>query len=601
MQLHGLGLVFSHHFRSMRLTIRSKMTGILEYLNKKVIATLIFSIVSGIAETLSILVIGPFLAFATSYLSQNSNENNQLGQGERIIREILSKFGFEATFKNATIMIAAALLIRGTIVYYIQAYNAKTRTAFAASVKKRIVDTLASAQYSNIAKLPIGYYLDLLTSKVDSLNLATKYASVAVSQITMIAIYVVAGVVLSPTLFLYFILTGVPMVIVFNAVNKRISSISNQITYVQSDQTHIFSSMMSNIKYLRASGYEDNEKARISRLTNKISNLYENREKLLNLIGSFKEIFIIFLLLGVILVELTRSKDSSLAIITILIIYKASSLAIGAQASLQTVFENYGSILFIKQTLAQIRGLPDKKTVTFKRLPDKITKIHLNNVISSPSNDQKINASACNNIEFVRSELTAIVGASGSGKSSLINTILGIHHVVAGEIVVNENILLRDLNQQEFNKKIGYLSQRIVILDGSIEYNIALQESSIDHKRLIHAAKMACCDDFIQELPNKYKTVVTHGFDKLSGGQMQRIAIARELYKQPDIFIFDEPTSALDETNRGLINSLMATIKQTSIVICATHDTFLIESADKIVLLKNNNAVESVAEEPSVL
>ena len=155
------------------------------------------------------------------------------------------------------------------------------------------------------------------------------------------------------------------------------------------------------------------------------------------------------------------------------------------------------------------------------------------------------------NLTLAKGSSYAILGESGSGKTSLLDLIMGITTPLDGKILIDESPLSDLLISgciNDWYRLIGYVSQNPSILSTTIAKNISFSSSpnNIDYERLRFASRMACIDTFIESLPMKYETDVIDMGKHLSGGQKQRIAIARALYRNPELLIMDEATSALD-------------------------------------------------------
>lgn len=190
---------------------------------------------------------------------------------------------------------------------------------------------------------------------------------------------------------------------------------------------------------------------------------------------------------------------------------------------------------------------------------------------------------AINNLslEFKRNTTTAIVGKSGSGKSSLMSLLLRLYEPNEGKILIN-SYDLKDLSQESLRKNISIVTQRIFIFHGSIASNVAYG-MEIDEEKVIDALKKAQAYEFVSQLDDGIETILDEFGTNLSGGQRQRIAIARAIYKNPDILILDEATSALDEETEESIKDALATLQKDKILIVVAHRPSTIELAQRVV------------------
>ena len=189
-------------------------------------------------------------------------------------------------------------------------------------------------------------------------------------------------------------------------------------------------------------------------------------------------------------------------------------------------------------------------------------------------------------------QTTAVVGASGSGKSTLARLLFRFYDIQHGTIIISGQEI-RNLTQASLRAAIGIVPQDTVLFNDTIEYNIAYGRNGASHEEIVAAARAAYIHDFIQSLPDGYATMVGERGLKLSGGEKQRVAIARTVLKNPAILIFDEATSALDSKSEQAIQQQLKEIAtgRTSLVIA--HRLSTIVDAAQILVMEQGRIVES--------
>lgn len=185
----------------------------------------------------------------------------------------------------------------------------------------------------------------------------------------------------------------------------------------------------------------------------------------------------------------------------------------------------------------------------------------------------------------------AVVGQSGSGKSTLARLLFRFYDVQSGSIYIN-NQNIRDVTQQSLRAAIGIVPQDTVLFNDSIYYNIAYGRPDAAPEAIYAAARSAHIHDFIESLPNKYATIVGERGLKLSGGEKQRVAIARTILKNPAILIFDEATSALDSNSEKQIQSELRRIAENRTTLIIAHRLSTIADADQILVMDNGCIIE---------
>ena len=187
-------------------------------------------------------------------------------------------------------------------------------------------------------------------------------------------------------------------------------------------------------------------------------------------------------------------------------------------------------------------------------------------------------------------ETTAFIGSTGSGKSTLINLILRFHDVTEGEIKV-DGVNIKNVKLHDLREKIGYVPQKGVLFSGTIDSNLRYGKKDATQEDIIKAAKIAQSIDFINDKEDKFDSEISQGGSNVSGGQKQRLSIARAIAKDPEIFIFDDSFSALDfKTDAKLRKALKSETSNSTVLIVAQRISTILD-ADQIVVLDEGRIV----------
>lgn len=187
--------------------------------------------------------------------------------------------------------------------------------------------------------------------------------------------------------------------------------------------------------------------------------------------------------------------------------------------------------------------------------------------------------------------VTAIVGPSGSGKTTLCNLIARFWDVQKGAILIGgKNV--KDIEPDELMKLMSIVFQNVYLFHDTIENNIKFGRSDATHEAVVEAARRACCHDFIEKLPNAYQTVIGEGGSTLSGGEKQRISIARAILKDAPIVILDEATSSVDPENQHILLTAINELTKGKTLIIIAHRLSTIRNADQIVVLDGGRIVQ---------
>jgi ABC-type multidrug transport system fused ATPase/permease subunit len=201
---------------------------------------------------------------------------------------------------------------------------------------------------------------------------------------------------------------------------------------------------------------------------------------------------------------------------------------------------------------------------------------------------------AVENVSFrlEKGQSLALVGPSGSGKTTIVKLLMRFYDPTSGRILVN-GADLRSYQQRSVRQHLGVVLQDVALFNDNIGENIAFARRSASEVEVRAAAKAAHADDFIQRLPEKYKTLVGERGIKLSGGEKQRVAIARAILKDPELIVLDEATSALDSESEYLVQEAFGRLLQGKSSIVIAHRLSTVMAADQILVLKEGRVIES--------
>lgn len=190
------------------------------------------------------------------------------------------------------------------------------------------------------------------------------------------------------------------------------------------------------------------------------------------------------------------------------------------------------------------------------------------------------------NFKINAGEMVGFVGKSGVGKTTIFNLLCKLYDVKTGEILIeNENI--NDLDRDSIRGNITIINQSPYIFNLSIRDNLKLVKSDLTEEEMVQACKIACLDEFIEKLPNKYDTIVGENGVVLSGGQKQRLAIARAFVQKTKIILFDEATSSLDNETQSEIQNAISNLKDEYTILIIAHRLSTIVNCNKIMIIEN--------------
>jgi len=381
---------------------------------------------------------------------------------------------------------------------------------------------------------------------------------------------------------------------IYFGVRKKLSSISRKTVATRTSLFKIVSEGFGGVKDIKLLQLEDN----ILKNYSHHAKIFANQAAIGNFIGQVPRYALETVAFGgviVAIVYLLAINFNISEIVPILSLYVFAGYRL--MPSLQQIFANITAIRTNKGSLDNIfedivKFSNKRETKDFQGLPFNNSLI-LKDIIFTYFDCHK---PIINNIslEIKANTTVAFVGHTGAGKSTIVDIILGLLIPQSGKLILDDTELDNE-KIKIWQNSLGYVPQSIYLSDDTIAKNIAfgLPEDEIDKERVRCAAEMACLSEFIEnELPEKYEAVIGERGIKLSGGQIQRLGIARALYRDPQVLVFDEATSALDNVTENIIIEAIKSVAHKKTIIMIAHRLSTVKECDKIFFMKNGVVVD---------
>ena len=505
---------------------------------------------------------------------------------------IFETYSYSDLVLGSVLLLLLAFLIKNLFASYYQFWQFK----FAGDIEKRLSRKL----FKNYLYRPYLIHLDANTGVLGNnvLNEITHVPSYVRHIFTLISEIIIL-ILISSILIIYepkgsltVILISVFFLFILNFFQKKymIKFGENRYIYHGNSNKHLVQGL-NNVKDIKLLGKEEYF---LNKYFDNFSNSIKNRvfyEALSTIPKPISEIILAIAFVGLVLVLISTGNLSSIVTTTSLFLiatYRLLPSIIRITNAFQSLKIRQAVISsLVKDLLAQFdlskieqNQISINSKFTFK------DKIQINNIGFSYPNSKVI----LKNISFEinKGEMIGVMGESGSGKTTLIDLILGLLSSETGSIIVDKTKITNE-NLKKWQNMIGYVPQNPTFIDDTIKKNIAfgVDENEIDNFLLESSIKQSNLSSFLNNQSNGLDTFIGEKASKISGGQKQRIAIARALYKNPEIVIFDEATSSLDETNEKEIIQNISLLKglKTSIVIA--HKLSILKNCDRIIKVKD--------------
>ncbi|MDO4306480.1 MAG: ABC transporter ATP-binding protein [Eubacteriales bacterium] len=484
-------------------------------------------------------------------------------------------------------------------------YGARASTGFARNLRKAMYENIQTFSFSNIDKYSTAGLITRLTTDVTNvqnayqmlLRMCTRAPASLICAMTMAflvnarlaSIYLVAVIFLA--CILLYIMTHATKY--FQAVFRKYDDLNAS---VQENIT--------GIRVVKAYVREDYETTKFQNACNKVYEMFIKAEKLVVLNMPVMQFTVYACILGISWLGAKMIVGSSLTTGELMSLLAYCMNILMSLMMLSMVFVmvtmSMASAERISEVINEKTDLTDPEN-PITEIPD--GSIVFDHVDFSYKKDSKEPVLKDINLSIRSGETIGIIGGTGSAKSSLVNLISRLYDTTAGSVKVG-GIDVRDYSMESLRNQVSVVLQKNVLFSGTILDNLRWGNKNASEEECRHACQLACADDFIEKMPEKYNTYIEQGGTNVSGGQKQRLCIARALLKKPKILILDDSTSAVDTATDARIRRAFAEeIPDTTKLIIAQRISS-IKNADRIIVMENGRVAafgtheELLASEP---
>lgn len=546
-----------------------------EYLKVKLFIVIVFSFLVSLLDALSISIFIPLL--------NSSGANKNMDSYSVYVDRFLHFFNIPSTINYLLLVMLVFFILKGLFRYFDVHYRIYLISFFVKKIRSEQLNLISNLKYSKYVKTDLGKIQGSITKECDNVVFGyTQYIAFFQNAI-FVVVYLLISLVVNPKFSLIVILGGV----ISNLIFRKVYVNSEDISFSISNKNNHFMSLVlqhiNNFKYLKATNRVDMHKKKIEDVMHEIE---EDQMKLGYISGlslSLREPLLVVFLVGAIFVHINFFKGTIASILLILILlYRTFSSLMTVQTNWTGFLKYVGSIKFIKEVKAEFSA--EKEIQSGKDFEHLSKHLTLENVSYRYNENQLIIDSV--NLTIQKHETVAFVGKSGSGKTTLINLIIGLLHPNSGEIKIDDTNL-EDFALNSYRAKIGLITQEVVVFNDTVFNNITFWDEKNDESlaRFYEILRKVDLLEFVTDAPQKEDLILGDNGVVMSGGQRQRLSIARELYKQSEVLILDEATSALDSETERIIQKSIDSLKGSVTIIIIAHRLSTIKNVDKIFLL----------------
>jgi len=548
-------------------------------LKVRLIMILLISVFYSLIDALSLTIFIPLFQIASG------EDTGSVSQKTSYFIRFFEWIGLQPNVNSVLLLMIFFFSLKALFRYVDVFYRVLATSYFVKRIRHRLLEAIANVEYAKFVTLNYGTIQNTVTGEILNVNNAfAQYISV-IQNLIFVFVYLLLSFLTNPKFTLIVIVGGWLSRWVFKSLYKSSETLSLKITHQNNELSGLVLQKTGNYKYLKST-------ALLARYLSKINDKVNAIEKQVVVLGknsakvmAFREPIIVLFLVLAIFIQMNILGGKFNAIIVILLFfYRAFGSLMSVQQSWTAFLKYVGSVNHYESFLDELKtNAESTQGNSFQSFEKSVS---LSNVSFAYQNGKSILNAV--NLTIPKNNSIAIVGKSGSGKTTLVNLICGLLKPSTGEIVVDGQPL-RTINLASFRQKIGFIAQETVVFNDTLFNNVTFWDEKNEYnvKRFKEAIKKVDLEAFMQRSENGADTILGDSGVVMSGGQRQRLSIARELYKNIEILILDEATSALDSQTEKFIQESIENLKGQLTIIIIAHRLSTIKHADTIVLLKD--------------
>lgn len=524
----------------------------------------------------------------------------------KVIDEGIDLGNMNAVWKYGIILLVFALfqLITGALSAHIAA---RTSVGFCANLRQDMYDNVQTFAFSNIDKFSTASIVTRLTTDVTNIqNAYQMLIRMAIRGPVMLVFSMIVSFKINSTIAWIFLAVIPIMVFLLYLIIRKVNPIFNHVFQTYDTLNNVVQENVRGIRVVKSFNHEDYEISKFKSISEKIYYYFSKGEKL---IAFNAPIMQFFMYACMILISWIGAKA---------IVASGNNAALGMTTGDLTALLSYAtqilislmmlSMVFVMITMSlasahRIAEILNEKTdiqnsdSPVMAVKDGSISFEDVNFVYASKADKKVLDHI--NLTISSGETVGIIGATGSSKSSLVQLIPRLYDVTDGTLTLG-GIDVKDYDLDTLRSSVAMVLQKNELFSGTIKENLRWGNENATDEEIKHACRLACADEFIEAMPKQYDTYIEQGGNNVSGGQKQRLCIARALLKKPKVLILDDSTSAVDtKTDAAIQRAFAEYIPDTTKIIIAQRVSS-VQNADKIVVL-NDGKIDAVGTHEELL
>ncbi|MBT0810653.1 ABC transporter ATP-binding protein [Litoribacter ruber] len=548
-----------------------------QHLRYRIFIALALSLSVGLMDGLGIAMFLPLLESTDGQASSEGLGN--LG----FLLDWMDGIGLGTGVGAVLIVLVFFFSMKGLFYFCSEYYSVILRRYFITKMRFENIDSLADFNYKSFVLADSGRIQNTFSGEVGQVLQSYIYYFHTIQAVIMVSVYATLAFFANPHFALLVVLGGVATNFLYGKIYKKTKELSAKITEDAHEFQGLLVQKVAFFKYLKATGLVYAFGKKLKETIVKIEDSSMKIGKYGAILSGAREPLVVSIVAIVILIQLNWfGTNMGVILLSLLFFYRALAYLMGLQNTYNAFIGTTGSLNNMTAFMKELReGKERFGDISSHSLENSIVLKDLNFHYGITPILTDIN------LTIRKNETVAFVGESGSGKTTLVNIIAGLMAPESGNILV-DGIDRAQIDIRSFALNVGYITQEPVIFDDTIFNNITFwaEDNRENKQKFWKALEKASIADFVRSLPEKeYSHLGSNGI-MVSGGQKQRLSIARELYKDIEILIMDEATSALDSETEKAIQQNIEALKGKYTILIVAHRLSTVKNADRVVLLQ---------------
>ena len=510
------------------------------------------------------------------------------------LQAVLNSLGIGDSMIGILFFIGFVFLVKGLIVFSDNAYHSHLKSQLLREIKSLMFDQYSTMDYGYYSRRSTGHFINVINDQIAKLLVTFDTYKVFLSTGIMTLAYLCVALLLAWNFALMAIGAGLFLLFFFRLLNRYVHKLSRKTVREQTNLNKFLVQTMQSFKYLVSTAQIGHLRKGVMNSVGKLSSYLRSQGIAQALTLAANEPVTVFFILLVIIVQITVLEAPLAPIFVVLVLFnRAMSQMIGVQSAWQRTLNHIGSLESVEREFELLRKSQEPSGKNLLKPLERSIELRQ---VSFSYGSKSPNVLDDITLTIHTNTTVAFVGESGAGKSTLVDMLTLMLRLRRGEILI-DGISGTEVDLRSWRNQIGYVSQETVVFDDTIANNICMWKGDYNtdddvRKRIEYAARQAYAEQFIQQLPHQFNTLIGDRGVRLSGGQRQRLFLSRELYKNPQLLILDEATSSLDSETERYIQESIESLKGAATVVIIAHRLSTIKNADYIYVLDKGRIIE---------